>query len=43
MDPQEPHPNRFPEGSIRQGWWKEEYFLTRDAAHAQARCSGGSI
>ncbi|CAE7256590.1 unnamed protein product, partial [Symbiodinium microadriaticum] len=20
----------------KQGWWKEEYFLTRDAAHAQA-------
>eukprot|EP00439_Symbiodinium_sp_Y106_P032771 s1257_g3.t3 len=22
--------------SMKQGWWKEEYFLTRDAAHAQA-------
>ena len=23
----------------RQGWWKEEYFLTRDAAHASVKLS----
>jgi hypothetical protein len=28
-----------PKSPAAQGWWKEEYFLTRDAAHAQAGSS----